>query len=75
MYRKIDFTFWGVTVFKRALKCITLNKMNKILVHYEDNALVFDRTKNQVSTTYFVCTIRKDPYRVLGVKLRPSPPM
>ena len=27
--RKIDFTFWGVTLFKRALKCITLNKMKK----------------------------------------------
>ena len=29
LYRKIDFTFWGVTLFKRALKCITLNKMKK----------------------------------------------
>ena len=28
-YRKIDFTFWGVTLFKRALKFITLNKMKK----------------------------------------------
>ena len=25
--RKIDFTFWVVTLFKRALKCITLNKI------------------------------------------------
>ena len=28
--RKIDFTFSGVTLFKRALKCITLNKMKKV---------------------------------------------
>ena len=44
--RKIDFTFWGVTLFERALKCITLNKMKKSLVHYGDNALVFASTKN-----------------------------
>ena len=29
LYRKIDFTFCGVTLFKRALKCITLKKMKK----------------------------------------------
>ena len=46
LYRKIDFTFWGVPLFKRALKCITLNKMKKSLVHYGDNALVFASTKN-----------------------------
>ena len=55
LYRKIDFTFWGATFFKRALKCITfqmgvkmhsLNKMKNILVHYEDNVLVFANTKN-----------------------------
>ena len=46
LYRKIDFTFCGVTLFKRALKCITLNKMKKSLVHYGDNALVFASTKN-----------------------------
>ena len=45
-YRKIDFTFWGLTLLKRALKCITLNKMKKSLVHYGDNALVFASTKN-----------------------------
>ena len=73
--RKIDFTFWGVTFFTRALKCITLTKMKNILVHYEDNALVIVSTKHLVSTTYFECTIRKVPYMVLGVKLRPSPPM
>ena len=28
-YRKIDLTFWGVTLFERALKCITPNKMKK----------------------------------------------
>ena len=44
--RKIDFTFWGVTFFERALKCITPNKMKKCLVHYGDNALVFASTKN-----------------------------
>ena len=27
--REIDFTFWGVTLFQRALKRITLNKMKK----------------------------------------------
>ena len=46
LYRKIDFIFWGATFFKRALKCITLNKMKNILVHYEDNVLVFANTKN-----------------------------
>ena len=43
--REIDFTFWGVTLFQRALKCITLNKMKKSLVHYGDNVLVFASTK------------------------------
>ena len=47
LYRKIDFTFWGVALFKRALKCITLNKMKKSLVHYEDNALVFPAQKTR----------------------------
>ena len=75
LYRKIDFTFFGLTRFKRALKCITLNEMKKSLVHYGDNALLFPSTKKQVPTTYFECTIRKVPYRGLGVKLRPSPPM
>ena len=46
LYRKIDFTFRGVTLFERALKCITLNEMKKSLVHYGDNALVFASTKN-----------------------------
>ena len=46
LYRKIYFTFWVVTIFKRALKCITLNIMKKSLVHYGDNALVFASTKN-----------------------------
>ena len=46
LYRKIDFTVWGVTLFERALKHITLNKMKKRLVHYGDNALVFASTKN-----------------------------
>ena len=44
--RKIDFTFCGVTLFKRELKCITPNKMKKSLVHYGDNALVFASSKN-----------------------------
>ena len=30
LYRKTDFTFWGVTLFEWALKCITLNKMKKV---------------------------------------------
>ena len=47
LYRKIDFTFCGVTLFKRALKCITLNKIKKSLVHYGDNALVFASTKTR----------------------------
>ena len=46
LYRKIDFTFWGVTLFERALKCITLNKIKKSVVPYRDNALVFASTKN-----------------------------
>ena len=46
LYRKIDFTFWGVALFKRAVKCITPNKMKISLVHYGDNALVFASTKN-----------------------------
>ena len=46
MYRKIDFTFWGVTLFERALKCITLNIMKKSIVHYGDKALVFVSIKN-----------------------------
>ena len=75
LYRKINFTFWGVTLFKRALRCITLNKMKKSLVHYEDNALVFASTKHKVSTTYFECSIRKVPYRAQGLKLSPIPPM
>ena len=75
LYRKIDFTFWGVTLFEKALKCITLNEMEKSVVPYRDNALVFASTKNLVSTMYFEYAIRKVPYRVLGVKLRPSPPM
>ena len=29
LYRKIDLTFWGVILFERALKCITLNEMEK----------------------------------------------
>ena len=66
LYRKIDFTFCGVTLFERALKCIPLNNMKKSLVHYGDNALVFASTNNYVSTTYFECTIRKVPYMGLG---------
>ena len=73
--RKIDFTFWVVTPFERALICITPNNMKKSLVHYGDNALVFASTKKLVSTTHLECTIRKVPYRRLGVKLPPSPPM
>ena len=46
LYRKIDFTFWGVTLFERALKWIPLNQMKKSLVHYIDNPLVFASTKN-----------------------------
>ena len=46
LYRKIDFTFWGVALFERALKCIPLNKMKKSLVHYGDNAIVFASTNN-----------------------------
>ena len=46
LYRKIDFTFWGVILLVRAYKCITLNKMKKSIVHYGDKALVFASTKN-----------------------------
>ena len=75
LYRKIDFTFWGETLFERALRCISLNEMKKSLVHYRNNALVFASTKKLVSTMYFEYTIRKVAYRVVGVKLRPLPPM
>ena len=44
LYRKIDFTFWGETLFERALKCISLIEMKKSLVHYRNNALVFAST-------------------------------
>ena len=47
LYRKIDFTFWGVTHFKRALKCMSLTKMKKKLVHCGNNALVFASTKSR----------------------------
>ena len=46
LYRKIDFTFSGITLFERALKCITLNEMKKSLAHYGDKALVFASSKN-----------------------------
>ena len=46
LYRKIDFPFWGVTLFKRALKLHYSELNEKSLVHYEDNALVFASTKN-----------------------------
>ena len=75
LYRKTDFTFWGVTLFTWALKYIALTKMKNILVHYKDNALVMFSTKNYVTTTYFECTIWKVAYSALGVKLRPSPPI
>ena len=48
LYRKIDFTFCGVTLFKWALKYITLNKMKKMQgkVHcYGDNSLEFPAQK------------------------------
>ena len=47
MNRKIDFTFWGVTLFEMALKCITLNKMKKCLVHCGENALEFPAQKTR----------------------------
>ena len=47
LYRKIDFTVWGVTLFERALKCITPNKIKKSVVPYRDNALVFASTKTR----------------------------
>ena len=73
--RKIDFTFRGVTLFEMALKCITLYKMKKSLVRCGDNALEFPAQKTRFQLRNFECTIRKVPYRGLGVKLRPSPPM
>ena len=47
LYRKIDFTFWRLTLFERGLKCITLNKMKKNLVHHGDNALVLPAQKTR----------------------------
>ena len=52
-YRKMDFTFCGVTLFKRELKCSTLNKIKKSIVHYGDNALVFASTKKLGSNYVF----------------------
>ena len=46
LYGKTEFIFWGVTLFKWALKSIALTKMKHFLVHYEDNALVIVSTKN-----------------------------
>ena len=46
LHRKSTLHLWGVTLFERALTCITLYKMKKSLVHYGDNALVFASTKN-----------------------------
>ena len=45
--RKIAFTFRGVTLFEMALKCITLYKMKKSLVHCGDNALEFPAQKTR----------------------------
>ena len=45
--REIDFTFWGVTLFEGALKCIPLNKMKKGLVHCGENALEFPAQKTR----------------------------
>ena len=46
-YRKIDFTFWDLTLFEMALKCFTLNKMKKRLVYCGDNALEFPAQKTR----------------------------
>ena len=53
LFRKIVFKFWGLTLFKRALKCIILNKMKKSIVHYGDNVLVFANTKNSFQQRIF----------------------
>ena len=45
--RKIDFTFWGVTLFEMALRCITLYKMKKSIVRCGDNALEFPAQKTR----------------------------
>ena len=47
LYRKIDFTFCGETLLEMALKCSTLNKMKKSLVHCGDNALGFPAQKTR----------------------------
>ena len=64
MYRKIDFTFWCVTLYKTALKCITLNKMKKSLVHYGENALVFWQHKKTGFNYVFWMFHDESPYSV-----------
>ena len=48
LYRKIDFTFWGLTLLEMALKWITLNKMERSLVHCGNNALEFLAQKTRL---------------------------
>ena len=48
LYRKIDFTFWGVTLFEWALKCITLNKMKKLLYIMEKLRWCLPAQKNRL---------------------------
>ena len=63
LYRKIDFTFCGFTPFERALKCITLNKMKKSLVHYGDNALmVFASTKTRFQLRILNVLLWRNPF-------------
>ena len=64
LYRKIDFTFCGFTTFERALKCITLKKMKKCLVHYGDNALVFASTKTRFQLRILNVPLGKSHIRI-----------
>ena len=67
LYRKIDFTFWGVNLFEWALKCITLNKMKKRLVHYGENALVFASTKTRLQLRILNVPLGKSHIGVWGL--------
>ena len=37
---------FGALPFRRAIQWITANKNKNILIHYQDNALMYPRTKN-----------------------------
>ena len=73
--KKTWFYILGRNLFRRALKWITVNKKKNILIHYQDNELMYVSTKNWNSSTYFECDIGKVPNGGLGAISRPSTPI